>query len=313
MKIILFGLGSIGMRYARLLSAHFPEHSVIAFRSSSSARNELGIKEIHSWEEVKAYGADCAFITNPTYLHIETALKCAELGMSLFIEKPIGSGVEGLDGLLNIVREKGLASYIAYCMRFHPTIMELKHRLSGTRVRHSTVICASNLASWRPGRDHLKAYSSYKGKGGGVILELSHEFDYSEYLFGKVLSIDGKAGKGSDVTVDAEDWADAIIGHETGNFTNVHVNFFSDEARRVVEADTDSGYFRADLITGRLEHTRAGVRQVIEMLFDRDAMFIEQMKYFFGNIHNKGMMNSLGEAEALFRKIITYREKALLA
>ena len=88
MKVVIFGLGSIGRRQARLLLDNF-RHELFAFRSNEGiAPNDLGIKEIYNWEEVEKLNPEVAFITNPTFLHLETALKCAKLGMHLFIEKP---------------------------------------------------------------------------------------------------------------------------------------------------------------------------------------------------------------------------------
>ena len=87
MKVLIFGLGSIGSRHARLLKG-MGEHDLYAFRSQRQVPcNDLGIPEIFSWDEVGQVSPEVAFITNPTSLHISTALSCAERGMSLFVEK----------------------------------------------------------------------------------------------------------------------------------------------------------------------------------------------------------------------------------
>ncbi|MDP2167698.1 MAG: Gfo/Idh/MocA family oxidoreductase [Thermodesulfovibrionales bacterium] len=312
MKIILFGLGSIGKRYARLLLSEFPEHGLFAFRSEKAcAPNEFGIREIHHWEEVDEIKPDCAFITNPTFKHIEVATRCAGHGMHLFIEKPVGSDTGGLDDLIGLLKQKGLTAYAAYCLRFHPVIKELKKRLEGVYIRHANVRCTSYLPEWRPGQNHLEGYSAYKEQGGGVMLELSHEFDYIEYLLGRIHNITGHAGRRSDVTVDAEDWTDALIRHEGGHFTNLHLNFFSRQSQRHIEVDTEAGFFRADLIACTLERSDGGGRETLRLPAERDGMFVEQMRYFFGNIQNPSLMNNLEEASHLFRKIIGFRESAV--
>src|SRR5437868_582658 len=130
MKILFFGLGSIGSRHIRILQKKY-SHQLFAFRSKkTSIKNELRVKEIYSWEEVEKINPDIAFITNPTALHLDTAALCAELGIKLFIEKPIRSSSKGLNKLQKIVREKNLVTYVAYNLRFHPVLNELKKYFS---------------------------------------------------------------------------------------------------------------------------------------------------------------------------------------
>lgn len=312
MKIALFGLGSIGKRYARLLMHGFPEHSLFAFRSGMGTENEMGIKELHLWEEVDRLKPDVALIANPTFLHIETAIKCARRGIHLFIEKPICGDAEGLSELRNLVKRRRLTAYVAYVLRFHPTLIELKMRLRGCTIYHANVRCSSFLPEWREGIDHMQTYSAYREKGGGAILELSHEFDYIGYLFNKIVKISGRAGTTGLVTDDAEDWADALVEHEGGNCTNLHVNFLSRKIQRNIEVDTDKGFFRVDLIDGTLEHTNVSGTETLQFKMERDQLYIEQLRYFFENISNPGLMNSLAEATHLFRKIIKFRQKAIL-
>ena len=95
-RVLIVGLGSIGKRHARLIRQHFP-HEVVALRSFLGQEpNDLGIPEISSWEEAGRQRFDAAVIANPTNMHIDTALRCAEHGLHLFIEKPIDCRLAGL-------------------------------------------------------------------------------------------------------------------------------------------------------------------------------------------------------------------------
>lgn len=106
MKIVFFGLGSIGKRHAKIILSNY-QYDLYAFRSGvSDQKNYLGVKELYSWDEVSKLKPDIVFITNPTLLHIETAIMCAKLGCKLFIEKPIDKDFNNLDKLLKIVKDK---------------------------------------------------------------------------------------------------------------------------------------------------------------------------------------------------------------
>ena len=144
--------------------------------------------------------------------------------------------------------------------------------------------------------------------GGGVILDLSHELDYASYLFGDVVSINGKYGKLGEVTVDSEDYADIIITHESSVCTNIHLSYLGRVSQRIIEVDTHDSHIEADLINGTISYS--GVNGCWKNIFaiDRDEMYLEQLKYFFENITNRQMTNNLPEAGKLFGKIIEFRE-----
>ena len=308
MKIIFFGLGSIGSRHAKILVNNF-KHELFAYRSGKGVKNNrLKIKEVFTWAEVKKIKPDIAFITNPTFLHIDTAVRCAKLNIKLFIEKPIGHSGKALETLLREVNRKKLVSYVAYVLRFHPVIEYLKNYLKGRKIYHVSIYASSYLPDWRPGKNHLESYSVSKRKGGGVILELSHEFDYIDYLFGGVKGINGVFGKVSDITMDAEDFLDAVIKTES-TYVNLHLDFLSMRKERTIKIDTENESIYADLINSKIEFHRGKNRTLKLFKEGIDESYKEQIKYFLKNIDNNRMMNNLSEANALFKKIICFKEK----
>jgi len=303
MKIMFFGLGSIGRRHAKLLRDD-SGHELYAFRSGKEGPgNELGIREVRAWEEVRALAPEVAFITNPTFLHIKTARKCVSLGMKLFIEKPVDSTTDGLDDLLDEVVRRGTVTYLAYNLRFHPVIEYLKGYLKGKKALHASVYTSSYLPQWRPAEWRRK-----KGNGGDVILDLSHEFDYIEYLFGAIEDVRGFFDRVSEVTLDADDFVDASI--RTGNtYINLHVDYMSRHVERNIKIDLEDEYIFADLIASRIEFCSGDRVRTQEFKSGTPETYRKQLEYFFGNIDNAGMMNNLPEASSLFRKIVDFREK----
>lgn len=307
MKIIFFGLGSIGQRHAKILLENYP-HDLYAFRSGiSEAYNKLGIKELHSWGEVRNLEPDIAFITNPTYLHIETAIKCAEIGCKLFVEKPIDKDLKGLEKLLEIVNNKKLVTYVAYNLRFHPVILRLKKYIENQKPLHVRVVCTSYLPTWRPDTDYLQSYSANTSMGGGVILDLSHELDYTAYLFGGIKEIEGNYGKRSNVTVDTEDYVD-FLAETKQSPANIHINFLSQLRQRYIQVDFDNLTIIGDIISAKvIEYKDEKLVKTIKLDYENGEEYKEQMKYFFDNIDNNRMMNNLVEASGLFKQIITFK------
>jgi Predicted dehydrogenases and related proteins len=307
MKIIIFGLGSIGQRHARILSTDYKCKLYTFHHKRRGVVSNTAVQHVYSWDEVRKIKPDIAFITNPTYLHIRTALKCAALGMHLFIEKPMSNTVAGIGTLRSLCRAKNLTCYTAYCLRFNPVIEGMKKMLRGKKIFHARITCSSYLPNWRKGRDVKTIYSNFKKKGGGALLELSHEFDYAQHLFGRIERITGKFGRLGSVTHDAEDFADIILMTTERIIINMYLSLFSRLDERTIVVDFEGGYIKGDLISGELKYAIAGKVQSRYFNVDRDKYLKKQTEYFLNNIGNPGIMNNIDESRLLLKKIAEFK------
>jgi len=308
MKVIFFGLGSIGLRHAKLLKKHF-RHDLFALRSNpKQSKNRLGIQELFSWEEIDHVRPNVAFITNPTFLHIETAIRCARKGMHLFIEKPLDSQTKSLNRFLKIVNQQKISTYVAYVLRFHPVILELRKHIERNRMLHLRVQTTSLLHHWRPLSNTKKSYSAHKKKGGGVILDLSHELDYVQFLIGNLKNFKGQKARRSDITADSEDYADILVQSQKGP-ANIHINFACQRHQRIVQVDFRKKAIVGDLIKNTItEYKDNRLAKQKKFKGNLSNCYETQIKYFFKNIGNRKMMNHVGEAADLFRKICAFKQ-----
>lgn len=311
MKILFIGLGSIGQRHARLLLEMNRGFELMALRSKKSPPVQFPILEVLTWEEVAKNNPTIAFITNPTSMHISTATRCAELGYKLFIEKPLGCSIDGLDDLVSCVLKNKIVSYVAYNLRFHPVIQKLKEYMNKGTFLHMSVVCSSFLPNWRPSQEAKMTYSAIKALGGGVVLDLSHEIDYTTYLLGKILSISGRCSKRSVVTVDAEDWADMVVSCERGPAL-IHINFFSQIKQRQIQIDFTEFSVAADLNRGIVQEF-INERETNRYEYDcqRDYTYLRQIEYFIQNSDNTSMMNNILDAREVFNQILNFKENAI--
>ena len=304
MKIIFFGLGSIGRRHAKILLDNF-DCMLFAYRNDKKcAGNNLGIREMYTWKEVEKLNPQVAFITNPTFLHIKTALKCASLGMHLFIEKPLSNSLDDISLLQSICRKKQLTCYTAYCLRFHPVIKKIRELIKGKNIYHIRVVCSSFLPEWRLNNNFNESYSASRKKGGGVLLDLSHEFDYIQYIFGKIKKVNGVYDKVSHLTVDSEDFADVLLTLDRRIYANLHLNFLSRIKERSLKVDFDNGCIIGDLIRNRVDYFFRDKKETFKFGSVGNEYFKQQIKYFFNNLRNPAIMSNLQESKELLRKIL---------
>lgn len=307
-KIIIFGMGLMGNRFAEVLGKLYPDSELLAFRSAPDGEpNSLGLPELYSWQEVDAANADIAFITNPTNLHIDTSIECAKRGIKLFIEKPLDSTLDRFDELLEIVDEKKIATYVAYCLRFNPLIDMIKGYVEENKPLHYRVITTNHMPSWRPGGEPHRTYSASEASGGGVILDLSHEFDYTGYILGGVTSFSSNFSRQSNVTVDAEDFVDIIAESEKCP-VNMHINFMGHIAQREIQIDFEDFSLVADLKALTIsEYRDRELSRTVQAEGEYFDMYDAQVKYFMDNLENTRMMNNITEAAELLRFLLSIK------
>jgi predicted dehydrogenase len=314
LKILFFGLGSIGKKHAKIIKNNY-DFDLFAYRTGKGQeKNDLKIKEFNSLNDAFSVNPDIAFITNPTFLHVETALECATRNIDMFIEKPISSSLEKVDLLDDEVKKNNIFSYVAYNMRFHPVINNLKEIiLKKERPNYFNVTCCSYLPDWRPDQDYTKSYSAKKELGGGVILDLSHEFDYITWLFGEIRKIDGICGKISDLKIDSEDILIALLTCNSKIIGNLYLDYFSINAERKIQIYYDDEYIEADLIKNLIKIVNGKKEKIIDFKMNLNETYKKQIDFFFDQYKKKNydIINNYSEALKTFKKIMNFKKECI--
>ncbi|HCD37165.1 MAG TPA: hypothetical protein DEQ77_00240 [Candidatus Omnitrophica bacterium] len=308
-KILITGLGSIGQRYLRLFGEH-PDFEIFALRTSRKAVR-LTKNEIYTWEDAERLRPWAVLITNPTSMHLETALKCANFGAHLFIEKPLGMTLKMLPALQKVIKRKKLSAYVAYNLRFHPGLIDLKKEVEKRGFWNAQVHYSSWLPEWRTGTDYSRSYSASRKMGGGVLLDLSHEADYVNWIFGPVRKIIGVASKVSKLKIDSEDSVDMIFCLENGAAIPLHLDFCSYNTERSIKVMTKDCFFHLDLVSNTLTRRDNHRESVRSYKIDRDFTYKKQIEYFLAHAGKGKMLNSPGEAANLLSKLLVFRKKSL--
>jgi len=310
-KVLFFGLGSIGTRHLELLKKNY-NYEIYAYRTKRDEPNGL-VKNIYDFDEALKIQPDIVFITNPTYLHISTAVSCLRAGIkNFFIEKPLSHNLEKLEIFAEEIKRSGALVYVGYVMRHHPMIKYLKKLIEemNENIFYSQTKSSSFLPKWRPGVDYRKVYSSKRKQGGGVLLDLSHEFDYNQYLFGKINSITGVYGKISNLEIDSEDFCDVFLKFEGNIFATIHLDYFSNIDKRLIRILTFKEEILADLINKEIIiDSNQGIKKK-KFNFEINDIFEEQLKYFLDGVENQSKeIDNLKETKELLEKILEFKNK----
>jgi predicted dehydrogenase len=312
LKLLFFGFGSIGKKHIKIIKNNF-NHEIFAYRTNLGQEiNDIKVKEINNKKEAFDLKPDIAFITNPTFLHIKTCLECVKHNIALFIEKPISHSLEYVDILNKEITNKKLFTYVGFNLRFHPVVSYLKKFVEQKENPiYFNVICSSYLPCWRPAQDYTKSYSIKEKSGGGIVLELSHEFDYINWLFDGIIKIKGFYGTISNLKVECEDiFEGQIICNKS--FGNLHLDFFSRKIERKIQIYYNNEYIEGDLIKNEITKIDENDKKITIFFKNRNEdMYKKQLEFFFNEFkkNNIKCMNNYSEALTTFKKIAKFKEQ----
>ena len=311
MKILFAGLGSIGQRHLqnvkKIKEEKIKEGKIELFglikdfdarrvikegecKEVESMADYYGITTTTSLAEAKEIKPNIVFVTNPSRLHVETALEFGKVGSDLFIEKPLGAGLDKVDELESVIRKNHLISMVGYQMRFNPLIEKVKEIVGKNSDKIITAAFEWNtfLPLHHKYEDYSKSYAARKDLGGGAVLGLIHEIDLICHFFGLPSDILAAGGKLSGLKMDVEDTVMAILKYEK---TPVYLNLSyaqTKEVRKFKVQFQDSTLF-VDLMENKYQlYGREG--ELVEEAEDptqRNDLFIKEVSHFLDCVEKR--------------------------
>lgn len=273
MNCVIIGNGSIGKRHATNLK-----------RLNVDVRT-IDIDEIDNIDFILSdTNFDFGLVCSPTNLHLEHTLKLSEYGIDFFCEKPFFAkkDLEIINKIRKLVVDKSLINMIGCNLRFHPTISSFEY----SKIYNIKVVFGYDLREWHGDGKYLESYSANENMGGGVMLDVIHEFDYLYHWFGKIKKIDGTKSRMGNVTVDTEDTVDATITFENGTIAEVHLDYLQPKYTRYFQVLVDDwGLIKYDIKP-------------------TNQMYVDELKYFIDCVRNKKTcMNNIDDAIYLIDKL----------
>ena len=292
MEICIVGLGSIGTRHltnlSMILSNRKVTYAIDALRSSDSPLpDEVAcmIREEYYNPDDLPNVYDIIIISNPTVSHYTSLRSMIPKAQHIFIEKPI---FDNADYKLRDLRLKqGGIYYVACPLRHHSVVRYLKTFIESNSVYSVRAICSSYLPEWRPGTDYRKCYSAIADMGGGVRLDLIHEWDYLWYLFGEPVRVQETHGTFSNLGISSDDVA-VYIADYPDKLVSLHLDYFGRFARREIELYTENDVLVGDLIARNIRSLQS--KQVVDLPQGQNDIYIAEMSGFLdmteGNAYN---------------------------
>ena len=287
MRFLIAGLGSIGRRHLRNLTA-LGESDIVLYRSGKSTLPEDDLAGFESETDLRAAldrRPEAVIVSNPTALHLDVAIPAAEAGCHLLLEKPLSDSMARVEELRRAVARGGGQVLVGFQFRHHPTLQRVKATIEAGGLGRVTSVRAhwgEYLPAWHPWEDYSVSYAARPELGGGALLTLSHSFDYLRWIFGEVVAARGVFGEGLGLQVEAA--VEASLRFQSGLLAGVHLDYLQRPPDHRLEIEAENGRLRWDGASGDLETCQPPdgrwQKSPAPVGFDRNHLFVAEMQHF---------------------------------
>jgi predicted dehydrogenase len=172
-------------------------------------------------------------VTLPNVMHREVAVAALEAGKHLWVEKPVGRGVEDTAAVAAAARGTGAVTGVGFCYRFAPAVQHARALIAAGEIGDVTHYRGVFLADYANRPDTAASWRFDRAAAGSGALGdlMAHVVDMTHYLVGPIERLSGRtatmiprrpraSGEGTHfdrvesddlVDVDNEDWAAALF------------------------------------------------------------------------------------------------------
>ena len=306
MKIVLIGLGSIGLRHFNNL-LHLGYNSISVISRSGILPDTISNLPVYSTlqEALSVQKFDTAIVCTPTAMHTEAArqLLLAKIP-NIYIEKPVSNSLNGMSELVSLSKKYTNNIVVGYDLHFDPGMQKVKKLLEEEVIGKVVSVNAQvgqYLPDWRPHEDYRQGMSAKIATGGGVMLDLVHEFDYLLWLFGKVKSIACQYTNSGALEIETEDASDVLLRFQNGIIGTIHLDYLQPKLVRNCMITGSNGTIFWNLATSTVKWitTNKTEQEYSYQGYERNNRFVEIMTAFLQNDDDTRLTNLEQAIESL--------------
>lgn len=260
MKILIVGTGSIGMRH--LTNCLIIDHSSLVAVVSRSKNYIEEFPAIKIFATISAAFAeqqkyDAAIVATPTSLHVENCVDLIENGIKkIYLEKPVAQNLDQVDLLVALAQAKKVAVFVGFDLRFDLGLNHVKSLLEkkviGNLISFQAEV-GQYLPDWRQGTDYKEGISAKAALGGGVMLDLIHEFDYLSWILGGFQIVVGFHRKIEKLDIETEGIAVNVMETKAGVLGVLSLDYIQKALNRKAKFIGDAGTIEWNYVTAEVK------------------------------------------------------------
>ncbi len=298
-RIVVIGLGSIAKRHLANIKTLLPEVKTLAISSSGLLPDTIANVDQLSADiqDAIAFKPDFAIVASPSSFHLQHTKILLVANIPVLIEKPITDNSKDANELITLINKANVPVGIAYCLRYLPAANVVKKILEEKKLGSLYNIVAhvgQFLPQWRNDKDYRVSVSASKRLGGGVLLELSHELDYLDWLLGPLEFRYATLRNTKELNLEVEEIADILLTTKSGSLCTVHLDFIQKYAQRFCYFIGEHGHMYWDLLKNRVS-INSGNEEIVfdEPSWDKNNMYISMLEDFIARIKKQDKNNEM--------------------
>ncbi|MCI0705020.1 MAG: Gfo/Idh/MocA family oxidoreductase [Planctomycetia bacterium] len=227
-RVALVGCGKVAQIHASALEA-LPEAEFVAACDVSAERaNSFALKHgIRPFTDLSAMlreaKPEAVIIGTPHPLHAESAIRAAEAGVHVLVEKPMAAKLADCDAMLRAARKSSVRLGVISQRRFYEPVQRMKQAIEAGKIG-TPALGVFIQYSWRDSAYYQS--DPWRGKwdteGGGVLVNQSpHQLDILLWLMGPAAEVCGYWANVNHPTVEVDDTAVASIRFKNGGLGSI--------------------------------------------------------------------------------------------
>lgn len=291
-RALVIGYGSIGRRRCRILRDFGWQVTIWEPMTERwAAAFADGFEDCHpGGDGVRGEPATVAFVCSPPALHFEHTAACLQLGLHVFIEKPIAHRIRQAEAIVSLARNAGRLVFVGCNYRFGAAVAPA----DPFRVHALELRMGYNLREARPG--YRDAYVNDPDQGGVCLDSGAHAIDLARHWLGPVAAFHGARPVGPQRHgMATEESAEIWLVHQSEAMSRIYLDWWGPAARSSVAT------------------LRNGPRILQELWSGTDSMFEREMRYFLraaaGKTEDMRKWNAAADATETLRWCVYARNR----
>lgn len=284
-RLIIAGMGSIGLRHARLYS-QLPDLQVEVCDSREAGLGEARalLPDVVTWTDYSAAldsQPDFVLVATPHQLHAPMACQALALGVRVLCEKPMSHRLDEAEQMVAASRANATPLAVGFHLRFHPSIVRLKAMLESGEL--GTVLfaryCVDSLITLENSRSRYQAELH-----GALLMDYSHGLDLLIHLLGaKPSRVEARGTAGSIAGYHANPLVlSGILEYPEARHAELHLSYAGKPEVHRLELITSHFNLRLELNSGRFIRHRVsdGTTEDLSLEYERDSLYQAQWQAF---------------------------------
>ena len=166
---------------------------------------------------------EVVLIGTPHPLHAEAAIRAAEAGVHVLVEKPLAASLADCDAMIAAANKAGVTLGVISQRRFYEPVRRMKAAIDAGKIGRPALGVFIQY-SWRDAAYYTS--DPWRGKwdteGGGVLVNQSpHQLDILLWLMGPAAEVSGSWANLNHPTVEVDDTAVATIRFRNGGLGSI--------------------------------------------------------------------------------------------